>query len=824
MKIDSPNAIGISTGFGIPTGGTANQVLSKINGDNYNTIWKDASSPTTPFTASTNITRGYAVRLRDNGTIIATNTISGETFPIIGIAQQSGTTGSTVQVAVESSISEVHTGLLPGYNYYSDANGLITTTGDTYVGVALSSTQINVSFSNPGGITTPSLSVIDNTITNPDDITTPGRYIVPVSGNTGVFVGEANDYADYDGSSFTFSIPENGDKALITTGPNAGNVYLFTSGATSGWTLSSQSTTLPTSNWVLGVSYKQNDLVIYQNVLYQANGNIPANTAFVIGTSGLTWKQIGYGNVIPEYGSVYPTSGSTRGGAGATSYADLPGSTLNIPSAGTYRIYYNMSVTNGDAGGNTSFVITDSSNTIYNGSAGNTKEAAASTVAVMATQEIFVTFTGPASIKMRWKTNGTGTSTLVNNNTASNSVFGYEKISGFLPSTGSISTSRSATLSATIPGGGTVGTDITGVAFSVGNIPLSNSGVWTLTAGVTYQIECSVVYDAGGTNQFQGDTFIQFVDATTNTPLPNQNGASTITPFFTTRGLARNGYCIFQYTPSTNQTIKLRATFQNNAGFLTAQTFINQLGTTNVSQFLGAISNSWSNSNTYPSGALVVNNGILYQANNTILAGTGFNIGTTGNTWRAIDAVPSGGTTGQVLRKVNNTNYNTEWATPGVPLWEFPGGGPTIGGTTTAPTIGGTVFRNEQFYRQVGPRAWEVSLALDKDAGGNAGNGDYLFSLPAACPDFQNFGIQPFWTLDVASNAARLQRYAIANSYGSIHHNITPSTTVQIIAYDARRYRVLIHDEGAAIRCMGSAWFEMDKSLGLMLQFQYQSV
>jgi hypothetical protein len=297
-----------------------------------------------------------------------------------------------------------------------------------------------------------------------------------------------------------------------------------------------------------------------------------------------------------------------------------------------------------------------------------------------------------------------------------------------------------------------------------------------------------------------------------------------MTPFFTTRGIARNGYCIFQYTPSTNQTIKLRVTFQNSAGSVNAQTFINQLGTTNVSQFLGAISNSWSNSNTYPSGALVVNNGILYQANNTILAGTGFNIGTTGNTWRAIDAVPSGGTTGQVLRKVNNTNYNTEWVTPGVPLWEFPVGGITIGGTTTAPTIGGTIFRNEQFYRQVGPRAWEVSLALDKDAGGNAGSGDYLFSLPAACPDFQNFGIQPFWTLDVASNTARLQRYAIANSYGSIHHNFTPSTTVQIIAYDARRYRVLIHDEGVAIRCMGSGWFEMDKSLGLMLQFQYQSV
>ena len=500
MKIDSPNAIGISTGFGIPTGGTANQVLSKINGNNYNTIWKDASSPTTPFTASTNITRGYAVRLRDNGTIIATNTISGETFPIIGIAQQSGTTGSTVQVAVEGSISEVHTGLLPGYNYYSDANGLITTTGDTYVGIALSPTQINVSFSNPGGITTPSLNVIDNTITNPENISTPGRYIVPVSGLTGSFVGNANDYADYNGVDFTFILPTNGDKVSISTGPNAGNVYLFTSGATSGWTLSSQSTTLPTSNWSIGVSYKQNDLVIYQNVLYQANGNIPANTAFTTGISGATWKPIGSG-------------------------------------------------------------------------------------------------------------------------------------------TGSISTSRSATLFTTIPGGGAVGTDFTGVTFSVGTIPLSTSGVWTLSASVTYQIECSVTYDAGGTNQFQGDTFIQFVDATTNTPLPNQNGASTMTPFFTTRGLARNGYCIFQYTPSTNQTIKLRATFQNSAGGLNAQTSITQLGTTNTSAFTGVISPSWNIGNTYPLGTMVVNNSNLYQANSFIGANTPFNIGTTGATWTQISEI-----------------------------------------------------------------------------------------------------------------------------------------------------------------------------------------
>jgi hypothetical protein len=41
MRIDNPSSKGISAGFGIPTGGTANQILSKVDGTNYNTQWID---------------------------------------------------------------------------------------------------------------------------------------------------------------------------------------------------------------------------------------------------------------------------------------------------------------------------------------------------------------------------------------------------------------------------------------------------------------------------------------------------------------------------------------------------------------------------------------------------------------------------------------------------------------------------------------------------------------------------------------------------------------------------------------------------------------
>jgi alpha-tubulin suppressor-like RCC1 family protein len=155
------------------------------------------------YTAATNIIQGYAVRLRSNGQIV--NTSFDTTLPIIGIAQQSGTTGSTIQVSVENGISDVHTGLIPGSNYFANSTGLITLTGTTYVGTAISTTQINVSF---------------NRIS------------------------------------------------------------------------------LPITNWILSSSYRQNDLVVYLNDIYQANNNIPANTPFSIGTTGATWKQLSTSETI----------------------------------------------------------------------------------------------------------------------------------------------------------------------------------------------------------------------------------------------------------------------------------------------------------------------------------------------------------------------------------------------------------------------------------------------------------------------------------------------------------------------------------------------
>jgi hypothetical protein len=68
MKIDSPTAIGTSTGFGIPTGGTAGQMLIKNSSTNYDTIW----TGTTPTLVQATNTSGQSIGNNVSPSIIVT--------------------------------------------------------------------------------------------------------------------------------------------------------------------------------------------------------------------------------------------------------------------------------------------------------------------------------------------------------------------------------------------------------------------------------------------------------------------------------------------------------------------------------------------------------------------------------------------------------------------------------------------------------------------------------------------------------------------------------------------------------------------------------
>jgi hypothetical protein len=166
-----------------------------------------------------------------------------------------------------------------------------------------------------------------------------------------------------------------------------------------------------------------------------------------------------------------------------------------------------------------------------------------------------------------------------------------------------------------------------------GNIPYNTStGVFTLSANKTYLFQAQVRVNSPSA----GGNYIEygFVDAVSNALLVN--GTQTITSSTTsTAGYGSNPVINFIYTPSSNQTVKIRTT-STTAG---TQTVVS--GTANITQIgSSAIINPWtlSGTNTYnttgnvgigtssPTTTLDVT-GSLQVSGNTTLKGN-LNIGT----------------------------------------------------------------------------------------------------------------------------------------------------------------------------------------------------
>ena len=119
-----------------------------------------------------------------------------------------------------------------------------------------------------------------------------------------------------------------------------------------------------------------------------------------------------------------------------------------------------------------------------------------------------------------------------------------------------------------------------------GNIPYNTTtGVFTLSANKTYLLQAQVRANTPSVSS----SYIEygFVDATTNALLVN--GTETITSSTTaTGGYGSNPVINFIYTPSTNQTVKLRTTVNTNG----TQTIVS--GTANITQIgSSAIINPW---------------------------------------------------------------------------------------------------------------------------------------------------------------------------------------------------------------------------------------
>jgi hypothetical protein len=129
------------------------------------------------------------------------------------------------------------------------------------------------------------------------------------------------------------------------------------------------------------------------------------------------------------------------------------------------------------------------------------------------------------------------------------------------------------------------------------------------------------------------------------------------------------------------------------------------------------------------------------------------------------------------------------------PTWTSAGTVQAVGISTLAnpqPTVG-TTSQNQVRYRQIGPKEWEVQSVLYATANStSAGNGDYLFTLPAGLQfDVSSPFQQPY--TNVPSEALGWTAYALANGWATVSRNGAGAYQQSLILpYDATRYRIIL--------------------------------
>jgi hypothetical protein len=148
------------------------------------------------------------------------------------------------------------------------------------------------------------------------------------------------------------------------------------------------------------------------------------------------------------------------------------------------------------------------------------------------------------------------------------------------------------------------------------------------------------------------------------------------------------------------------------------------------------------------------------------------------------------------------------------------------GATTTNPTISSFgVAWNEIAYQQLGTKLWQVVMSYSGNGTGNSdGSGDYLFTLPNNLSFDTTISWQIPYSGAVQSSDTTFGKHVIpsgsgmiSDGAGSVTTNFTP------VVWDSRKFRILAHMPGTAIKCIGSNWFEASAPIGFTLTFQFVS-
>jgi len=346
---------------------------------------------------------------------------------------------------------------------------------------------------------------------------------------------------------------------------------------------------------------------------YYWNGNAWATIA----TTG------GSGSVAAEFGSQILQAGVTINSA-----TPIDVISFTLPSSGTWEVITFLRA-QGTAGYAAEFAVYDNSNNLVPNSEilpayGQTGSTG--------TGIVRITTSGSATYKVKaWASGGASYPFTVTTDGNGRTGVTWKKISGNAPVTGQ-SVDYVSVGSIYLTGVG-VDRDLVFPTNYGGNIPYNTStGVFTLSANKTYLFQAQVRVNAASA----GGNYIEygFVDALSNALLVN--GTQTITSSSTsTAGYGSNPVINFIYTPTSNQTVKIRTTSITTG----TQTVVS--GTANITQIgSSAFVSPWtlSGTNTYnttgnvgigtttPATTLDVN-GTLQVSGNTTLK-SNLNIGT----------------------------------------------------------------------------------------------------------------------------------------------------------------------------------------------------
>jgi hypothetical protein len=262
----------------------------------------------------------------------------------------------------------------------------------------------------------------------------------------------------------------------------------------------------------------------------------------VTGLADLYWNgTIVSQGLIPEFGENTGIVGQTL----TTTLTDITGSYFALPSAGTWEVTIDMIGQSISLGNDALIQVYTTGNALVDSNSQIRLISGAAGFAVNGSMTQQIVTTASTTLKLRGQTGGGTFAT--RNNQGSNlgsSKITWKKIQGQTPVTGQ-SVDYVYALANTLTSG-----DVVWATPTSGNITVSGSSI-NLIAGKTYNLHASLRL---GTSV---DSTVTFVD-TSNVPLSGSNRAVMTPP--SSSNTFSDTELDFIYTPTTNQTVKVRVT------------------------------------------------------------------------------------------------------------------------------------------------------------------------------------------------------------------------------------------------------------------------